>query len=475
MSFIMIHKLVVGALALLGLCALVSCSSEAEEAQGVRACEGIQGEPPPTDEPEEYDEHFEERQATSCKFDADALTADTIGAKAPVPPADTRVVVVMLENRSFDHWLSGVDGTDFSTSSHNPDPKGTNGETYQAHATDFCLRDTAHEWGAAHLEFDNGLMDGFVAANNPKGGRSLLYYTEEDLPFAHWLARNFAVGNRHFSSLLGPTWPNRLFMLKGTSCGYTQGGLDGSGAITADCGGVGENLFTQLKAAHVDFKLYDESGAASVTIGLKVIRGPLDAPLPWPYSIKDFEKDAQANELPAFSMVGASTGEVYERLPAAGFPQDDDHPVADVRLGQTFLHRVLKALMNNPKTFERTILFITYDENGGFYDHVTPPAACEPTKRDPNVRRDYYFDRYGFRVPLIVVSPYLQRAGYVSNHITDHASILRFVQHWQGLPALSRRDANAWPMLDYFNFTQRLPTPELPAPPVVPSNCQANP
>lgn len=473
MSIAMIHKLYLSRVALLGLCALASCSPE-EEAQGPRACDGILGEPPPTDEPEDYDDHFYERQATTCKFDAPALTADTIGEDAPVPPADARVVVVMLENRSFDHWLSGVDGTDFSTSSYNPDPESADGKTYQAHTTDFCLRDTAHEWGAAHLEFDNGLMDGFVAANNPEGGRSLLYYTEEDLPLAHWLAHNFAVGDRHFSSLLGPTWPNRLFMLKGTSCGYTQGGLDGSGAITDQCGAVGENLFTQLKDANVDFKLYDESGLASVTVGLKVIRGAFDVPLP-PNSFAEFEEDAQKNELPPFSMVGASTGEVYQRLPFAGHPQDDDHPTADVRLGQTFLHRVLKALMSNPQTFERTILFITYDENGGFYDHVTPPAACEPTKRDPNDRRDYYFDRYGFRVPLIVVSPYLKQAGYVSHHITDHASLLRFVQHWQKLPALSRRDANAWPMLDYFKFSRRLAMPQLPDAPVVPANCQANP
>jgi phospholipase C len=467
----------IGELALLwclGTVTLVACSTSSGGAIAVEACEGIQGDPPPSDWAENYDQHFDERQAPKCSFEPGALTAETIGAQAPTPPADARVVVVMLENRSFDHLLSGVDGTDSSTSRWNPDPLSTGGQAFQEHATDFCLGDTAHEWGAAHLEFDNGLMDGFVAANNPDGRRSLLYYTEQDLPFTYWLAHNFAVSDRHFSSLLGPTWPNRLFMFKGTSCGYTQGALDGSGLITTDCGAIGENLFTELDSHGLDYKLYDESGIPSVTIGLEVIRGLANIPLVSPHTIEDFEEDTRANHLPAFSMVGASTGEMWKKL-HIGATEDDDHPVADVRLGQAFLYRVLKALMNSPATFARTILFITYDENGGFYDHVTPPPACEPTKPNPDVRHDYRFDRYGVRVPLIVVSPYVQRPGYVSHHITDHASILRFVEHWQGLPALSRRDANAWPMLDFFDFTQRMPGLELPTEPVVPSNCEPSP
>jgi phospholipase C len=116
---------------------------------------------------------------------------------------------------------------------------------------------------------------------------------------------------------------------------------------------------------------------------------------------------------------------------------------------------VVKALTG--PLWEKSALIVTFDEHGGYYDHVRPPRACPPEQE--RVRRDYAFDQYGFRVPLLVISPWA-RAGYVSRYDTDHTSILRFIEHWQNLPALTPRDANAWPLLDLFDFEQApLPPP----------------
>jgi phospholipase C len=408
---------------------------------------------------EDYDVQHEDRQAPNCEFGPGQLTSETIGEDAPRPPENLRVVVAMLENRSFDHYLSGIPNTDYRTADTNPNPAESEGFSSQMEARDYCLADVAHEWGGSHLTYNNGLLDAFVAINNPGGERALTYYTREDLPFPHWLAENFAVGDRYFSSVMGPTWPNRLFLFKGTSCGYTLGAFDGNAGIKVDCSDVGTNLLDELDARGLGHKLYDESQLSSITwfLGFDSL-----------HAFSEFEQDALNDNLPEFSMVGASNGEVKKAI-GVGVDQNDDHPVSDVRLGQTFMYRVVRALMANPATFARTVLFITYDEHGGFYDHVAPPRACEPT--EPTARYDYAFDRYGFRVPFIVVSPFVKKAGYVGPHVTDHASITRFVEHVWGLGAMTKRDANAWPLLDYFDFTRSLPPVALPPEPTVTGGC----
>lgn len=447
--------------------AAVGCGRD-ETSAPLGSCTGDEGTPPefPRDVPS-YDLKSTERAAPSCAFGRGALTRDTVGPEAPLPPADAHVVLVMLENRSFDHYLSGVPGTDYTTDWENPDPEGQDGVSRQYEEREnFCLKDTPHEWGSSHLQYNNGRMDGFAALANPGGRRAMSYYGAEALPFVHWLAENFAVGDRHFSSLLGPTWPNRLFFSSGTSCGFTEGG-DTNLSITENCGLKRDSIYTLLRKANVSYEVYDDSGPASVTVGLGVVRSALGLPLLLPQSIEDFEDDAMHERLPSFSMVGASTGEAE---PLGYSSQNDGHPPSDIRLTDRFLYRIVRALTKNPVTFSKTILFITFDEHGGLYDHVVPPAACEP--ESVSHRTDYRFDRYGFRVPMIVVSPFVKEAGYVSKFITDLSSVTRFIEHWKGLGALTARDANAWPMLDYFDFTPREPVEvTLPPEPPEPKDC----
>jgi phospholipase C len=257
--------------------------------------------------------------------------------------------------------------------------------------------------------------------------------------------------------VLGPTWPNHLFFLAGTSCQYAEGS-DTNPGITLDCGVTRRNILSELDDAGRSYKVYDESGFFSAIVGLGAYLGA-------PSSIQDFVTDAANGTLPDVSIVGASTGQ------GLAPSEDDDHPPASVLLGESFSYRVVTALTANPATWSSSVLFLTYDEYGGFYDHVEPPQACDPDPRadSPAALRDYDFRQYGFRVPLIAISPYA-KPGYVSHFDSDHTSITRFIEHVFGLGALTARDANAWPLLDLFDFDHPASsTPSFSAPPAAPA------
>jgi phospholipase C len=440
-----------------------------------RCPDGATGYPESPDGGSDDSTNAAQRAAPQCGYGPNDHTSKTIGGTMAPPPSDLNVVVAMLENRSFDHLLSGLKNADTVTDRSNPDPlaAATGFVTSQHHETNYCISDLAHEWGPAHVEFDNGLLDGYAAVNNNgnPGARALGYYTKDDLPFWHWLGENFAVSERHFSPLIGPTWPNRLFFFKGTSCGYTEDRGTNPGVVS-DCSMVGSSIFTLLRDKGRSATVYEEGGLASVTFLMELNRDKVGIPIP-PSSLHEFEVDAANNLLPSFSFVGASTGELHGISPVLGPAEDDGHPPSDVRETQTFLYRIVHALTSNQDTWKKTILFITFDENGGLYDHVVPPPACAPDgPPDPSSCRDYEFNRYGLRVPLLVVSPYVT-PGYISDFVTDHSSITRFIEHWLDLPAMTARDANAWPMLDFFDFSRTPQTVNLPAEPSFSSSCEA--
>lgn len=395
-----------------------------------------------------------ERRRT-CFFDPKHHTSETVDPSAMQDmSALEHVVLVLMENRSFDHYFSTLDNpnlrpTDVAHDESNPDGRG--GEIHRYPETRYCVCSPGHEWSEAHLQFDAGLMDGFVATSNPDGGRAMGYYSSAQLPFYHFLGQRFAISARHFSSLLGPTEPNRLFYYLGTSCGFADD-IARNPAIATACGTQRKNIFDLLQSKHVSYRIYDDSNVANL---LNILGIELNVP----QSIVDFENDAARGDLAPVSIVGASTGALTR--------SNDDHPDANPQLGQRFLSRIVRALStpasdtNHWKSpWDSSALIVSYDENGGFYDHVPPPKACNPEPEvDRALARDYPFDQLGFRVPLIVISPWAKR-GYVSHYDTDHTSVLRFIEHWKDLPALTKRDANAWPLLDLFDFEQTpLPPP----------------
>lgn len=395
--------------------------------------------PTPADAGQSEAEAQSKRDA--CTFKAGAMAKDTLAGTARIGdqmPFD-HIVLVMQENRSFDHYYSKLGGevNGAADTITNPDSDGNPVSRY--HTPHYCVRDVNHSWEGAHTQYNGGKNDGFVVTNDPGGERAMGYLDESDLPFYYSLARTFAISDSHFCALLGPTQPNRSFYWAATSFGATDNGLAPSKDPATNK--PPQSIFTELNAAHVQWKSYT-TDVASPAVFIGLLSTNLDNFRP----ITEFLSDAASGNLPPVSVVEGSF------MGGPDGDESDEHPSSNPQYGQQFIESVVNATMSSP-AWPKTVLVITYDEHGGFYDHVPPPKACEPDSTPPTGggTEGLKFDRYGFRTPLIVVSPFVKR-GYVSHQVVDHTSITRLVEARFGLPAMTARDANAWPLLDFFDF-----------------------
>jgi phospholipase C len=396
---------------------------------------------------------------TACTFTAGTLPGLSLARDAPLGgeiPIDT-IVFVMMENRSFDHLLGnlpayGQPDVDVAPAGvTNPDSHGT--PVARFHLTDYCTADTNHGWAGAHREYDDGKNDGFVIANEgfqggpADGTRAMGYYTEADLPFIYALADRFAIGDRYFSPILAETYSNREYFYAATTFGRTNGDLIPEREPT---------IFDTLDGAGIGWHEYAESFDV-IGIFADTLTRNLDHVAP----IQHFYADAQAGTLDPVIFV-----EPDFRGDGSSAATDDLHPPGDVQSGEAFLAKVLGALLASPQ-WPHMAVFVTFDENGGLYDHVPPPAACPPDAIPPMLGPGdpvAGFDRLGFRVPLIVVSPYA-RPHFVSHVVYDHTSLLRFLEARFILGALTARDANAAPLFELFDFS----APALLHPPPLPT------
>ncbi len=391
----------------------------------------------------------------ACEFKAGALASETLAGDAPLGdrlPFD-HIVLVMQENRSFDHYFSKLShGGVVVGSPDATNPDSTGAPVKRFHETRYCIEDVEHAWNPSHRQFNDGGMDGFVISNDPGGARAMGYYDETDLPFYYAVARTFALSDHHFSSVMGPTQPNRLYYWAATSWGAISNGL----APEKDPAGKAvQSLFTRLNGAKVEWKSYVTDVASPA-----VFFGLLSTNLKNFVKVDDpdagFFASAAAGTLPSVSVVEAS----FTAGVAGG--QSDEHPNSNIQVGQQFSAKVVNAVMASP-LWPKTVLIFLYDEHGGFYDSVPPPKACAPDAFDPIGDPTRKFDHLGFRTPLIVISPFAKR-GYVSHETIDHTSVTRFVEARFGLKALTARDANAWPLYDMFDFAHPdVSIPSLPA------------
>lgn len=376
----------------------------------------------------------------SCGFDQGAMPWETVGEEYPIGgdiPID-HIVLLMQENRSFDHYfgtMPGVEGIPAGAS--NPDAMGNPVAPF--HTTEYCIDDVHHGWDPSHIQYGDGDNDGFVLTNDPGGERALGYFTDADIPFYWDLYGTFAMSDHHHCSVLGPTLVNRLYSISGSSFGLIRNVPVPPDRVATRSPA---HLFDELDAAGIDWAIY--AGDLAVALGMFPLyllnqSGRIR-------THDDFFAAVAAGTLPPVSLVDPTF------LGAA--MQQSEHPPGDPQVGQHLVWQVVDALTKGPE-WSTTALIVTYDEHGGFYDHVPPPAACPPGDFPPDIGDggdfDAKFDRLGFRVPLVVVSPYA-KAGYVSDRVTDLTSVLRFVQTRFLLPALTARDANAWPLLDMFDF-----------------------
>ncbi len=406
--------------------------------------------------------------APSCTFAAGALPADTARLHGTEIPIDN-IVVLMQENRSFDHYFGQIHfegqkrATKVPANASNPDPTNPSGPPIlRFHKTNYCeTADLDHSWNGTHKEYDDGKMDGFTAQNvdstDPTGARTMGYYDSADLPFYYALYSTFAMADRYFASTLTQTFPNRFYLLAGTSFGHIKNDFP-TGDPVNDFSQ--RSIFNLLDEAGVTWKVYFSQIAFANEFSY--VRNHVPS---MTFPIDDFYADAAAGTLPQVSFVDPI-------FIAQANIENDEHPPSNVQVGESFVAQVINALFGSPQ-WPRAALFLTYDEHGGFYDHVPPPAACAPDDIPPMLSptdEQAGFDHYGIRVPAMVVSPYA-RPHYVSHKVYDHTSVLRFIETRFDLPALTRRDANADPMLRLFKFSRPafLTPPTLPAAPEDPA------
>lgn len=372
-----------------------------------------------------------------------------------MPPIE-HVVVLMMENNCFDRMLGcmtaihpGLDGVDPARPRSNPDDRGR--AILQAGTrTRNIERDPNHYLANSLAQLDDGSNQGFVrdyirtypTSTDEERREVMAYYPHGFLPGLHTLAEHFVVCDRWFSSLPGPTWMNRLFAHTGTSLGFIE---------------EPRSLFSPKLHLYDERTLYDELHDAGVP--WRIYYGDVPQSLVLTHQLahigsyrryKHWRDDIAADDLPAYTFIEPTY---------FGPHQNDQHPPHDVMRGDALIAEVYNTLRGNPTLFERTLLIVLYDEHGGFFDHVAPPATVPP---DGNTRH-FAFDVLGFRVPAVLVSPMLD-PGVVST-VFDHTSLLRMASGlWPGVQPLGARakEANDPVAALKWRATPRADLPEAP-------------
>jgi phospholipase C len=363
------------------------------------------------------------------------------------------IIVLMLENRSFDHMLgylslSGgraeLDGLRSGMSNY------WNRRSYPVHhlTTTALQLDPAHSSAAVDEQVAGDAMDGFVtnaaatlAARGDQDGDPgcvMGYYDADDVPVYDHLAEEFAVCDRWFSSVPGATLPNRLYAL----CGRAAGSRDDRPAHIPPLYHM-PSFVRHLDAADVSWRWYSFDPGTLRLADVRYRLGRRDrfgyvskTGLPWrsvlnptvTQSIPSFLEDAAAGALPSVSWIDPA----FTNFNPLGFPVNDDHPPADIADGQDLVLAVYDAVASSP-LWDRCLLLVTYDEHGGFYDHVPPPPADDD---DPAA-----FGRLGVRVPALVVSPWAEPRS-VSHTFFDHTTIIKTIFRRFCPDALGTTDTN---------------------------------
>jgi phospholipase C len=437
-------------------------------------------------------------------------------------PQIRHIVVLMMENHSFDNYLGCLGrgegfpvGDDGQPDAENFDDSA---QPVRAHRLDSTSQQEwvpCQSWSSSHAAWAEGKMSGFVTATQAASpgldaSVAMGYWIGQDLPFYYGLARTFPLADRWFSSCLGPTFPNRRFLLAGTAHGL----MDDLPANLLDRPPAG-TIMDMLTRHGVSWANYRPDGEDDSAFGRYVkyrrrrlrhhvrslgppfrrARGGVKRDLQctaslYPlgmfrhmlhvHGIDQFFADADAGNLPGFSIVDPNFDEFSEENPQ------------DIRKGESFAAEVINHVLHG-QGWPHTLLIWLYDEHGGYFDHVAPPAAVPPDdvearsliahrswlrtvlrpvfpgyvrhaqRLDAGPRR---YDTYGVRVPAVVVSPYA-RPDCVLSEVFDHTSILKLVEEKWNLPALTRRDAAAVSPLGALDLTAPpafLDPPELPAP-----------
>jgi phospholipase C len=389
------------------------------------------------------------------------------------------IVVVMMENHSFDNLLGelprsgqpAADGLTFDSGGKaintNPGSAATPPEVgafpFPSTAQGTHVSQT---WNATLEQIDGGKMDGFVRSANST--QPMGYYPAGVLPFAYSLASTFTLANRWFCSAPCMTFPNRRFLMAGTA----YGNISTDAESLTDPPPPNGTIFDRLHARGISWRNYFTDLPYTGIIPSILEKYP-DHLAP----VSSFYEDCADGRLPAVSFVDPEVGVLsfvgksLSSLPIVGGIASglatvggDEEAPQDMAYGEAWAHRVVEAVLHSP-AWPRTLLIYTYDEHGGYYDHVPPPRAIPPDSIAPklaptDVRGGY--DLYGPRVPAVVASPHSKPNG-VTDTLHDHTSVLATIEAKWNLPALTYRDANAATVMDFLNPGQ----PAFMSPPVI--------
>ena len=444
------------------------------------------------------------------------------------------IIVIMQENRSFDNYFGAlpyapgspyhggtcaatdnkcVDGLtctadasgNLTCSNSNIEADGSATVT-AFHDPRLCVNpDLDHSWTGVHRELNfadpnnslNGTNDGFVRQNEVSGqtdppegttdDETMGFYTQADLPYYYALAQTFAVNDRYFSSAPAPTIPNRMYELAGTSFGHvvTQGeSTPPTGFSSYGYQPIGGTIFDLLDHNSVCWREYVEDG---LTDQENLYGEMFRLPAPPDFqTLDDFTAQARSGDLAEVSFLDLNS-------------QNNEHPPDDIRDGEARVASIIDAIRSGP-AWKSSIIILTWDEGGGFYDHVTPPSATPPDNIPPGKCADNSsppssqtpgngaqcsnsaaeaqklcataasgesragFNQYGIRLPFVIISPFA-KSSYVSHTIGDHGSILALIEaRFTPGKHLTMRDASANDLEDMFDFNAS-PSLSLKVPP----------
>jgi phospholipase C len=313
------------------------------------------------------------------------------------------VIVCCQENHSFDSYFGSYSGlpAGYGIPVGYTQPDGKGGAVAPFHFANLTTDNTdpGHNWADIHAEWDSGAMDGFYTTN---GLAALGYYEAADLPYYYSLFPSYALCANYFCGCLTETYPNRLVLYAGTSGGNTSNRIN-NGALTYPC------ILDIMTANGVTFKNYNfycPDNYSNLALFQNWATGGPNNELNQPMA--QFFTDCTNDTLPQMSFITEA-------------PPYDEHPAANVQTGMQMIQSIVQAVQQSA-AWGSTAVLITYDEAGGFFDHVAPPQL----------------DAYGpgLRVPMIIVSPYA-KPGYVDTTFSEHSSVLKFIETVFGLPTLA--------------------------------------
>ena len=394
---------------------------------------------------------------------ATATATVTVTASGPGDITAIKHIIFMVqENRSLDHYFGmlgaykqseGYTGTwnGVPLTASLPDYKST-GNVSPFHEQTVCIDNVSPAWNEAHYAVHNGKMDFFMktegslpSAIDTQGTRMMGYYDQTDLPYYYELASQYATSDTWFSPLLSDTKPNRMYLLTGTSFGHIR-----PSDVPPTGGWPQPTIFRTLTQNHISWRYYyqDSSVYLASFSDWATLQGNV-------YNISHYFTDIQnPSTLPQVIFI--------ERGGQIG---TDEHPSANIQKGEVVVANIINSFLQS-QIYQNSVFILTYDEGGQLYDHVPPFTEVAPDAVPPMLLPGDLpgtFGNSGYRVPLIVVSPFV-KPQYVSHVNRDYTAILKFIETRFKLPPLTARDAAQDDMTEMFDFS----APQIPTPPPLP-------